>query len=95
MKNISFSLTQIFLLSAIILITSNSVFAQSNIIYVNSKAIGANNGTNWQNAFKNLQSALGASSLEWSENIFWQIKAKRELKVKEQNVCNLFKNTEG
>ena len=34
------------------------IFAQSKIIYVNTAAIGKNDGSSWQNAYKDLQDAL-------------------------------------
>ena len=34
------------------------IFAQSKIIYVNTAATGTNDGSSWQNAFKDLQDAL-------------------------------------
>ena len=35
-----------------------SIFAQSKIIYVNTAAIGTNDGSSWQNAYKDFQDAL-------------------------------------
>jgi hypothetical protein len=69
MKNNYVPLTPFFLWSAILIISSNSVFAQS-IIYVKANATGAKNGTNWQNAFQDLQSALDDSKTKPNASIW-------------------------
>jgi predicted outer membrane repeat protein len=60
-RNISFGIT--ILLTIIIVINSPGlVQAQQRIIYVKWNANGENNGTNWQNAFNDLQDALSVAT---------------------------------
>jgi cadherin domain-containing protein/parallel beta helix pectate lyase-like protein/type IX secretion system substrate protein len=50
-----------------ILIISNSIYSQ-NIIYVKGNASGNNNGTNWMDAYKNIQIALDNAT---SDDSIW------------------------
>jgi predicted outer membrane repeat protein len=61
-KMVKINLFKIFTISIFFTILGNSIVLAENIIYVDDDAIGANDGSSWENAFNYLQDALAVAS---------------------------------